>query len=91
MERLGPLYDRLVFDSKKKGYLQVDGYSVHQGRGKKKVVTHLACWAHARREFERALDNDRPRTEMALLIIQGLYVVERRSKQEGLSPRRSRN
>src|SRR5699024_11926786 len=37
------------------GYLQTDGYSVYNEYGKQKGVTHMACWAHARREFERAL------------------------------------
>ncbi len=32
-----------------KGYLQTDGYAVYEKYGKKKEVTHLACWAHARR------------------------------------------
>ena len=38
-----------------KGYLQSDGYSVYQKYGEKKSVTHLGCWAHARREFEPGL------------------------------------
>src|SRR5690606_7519894 len=29
-----------------KGYLQTDGYAVYEKYGKKKEVTHLACWAH---------------------------------------------
>src|SRR5690606_8772710 len=51
----------------------------------KKEVTHLACWAHARREFEKALDNDKARAEKALLMIQKLYAIERKAKQENLS------
>src|SRR5690606_18181206 len=65
-----------------KGYLQSDGYIVYQKYGEKKSVTHLGCWAHARREFERALENDKPRAEKALLLIQQLYAVERQVKQE---------
>uniref|UniRef100_F4C8W8 Transposase IS66 n=1 Tax=Sphingobacterium sp. (strain 21) TaxID=743722 RepID=F4C8W8_SPHS2 len=68
-----------------KGYLQSDGYKVYEKYGQKKDVTHLACWAHTRREFERALDNDRPRAEKALLMIQGLYKIERRAKEEQLT------
>jgi len=44
-----------------KGYLQTDGYSVYTKIGAREDITHLACWAHARREFEKALDNDRGR------------------------------
>lgn len=68
-----------------KGYLQTDGYVVYEKYGKKKEVTHLACWAHARREFEKARDNDKQRAEKALLMIQQLYVIERQVKQESLS------
>ncbi|SFT11728.1 IS66 family transposase [Sphingobacterium wenxiniae] len=67
-----------------KGYLQTDGYAVYEKYGKKKDITHLACWAHARREFEKALDNDRPRAEKALLMIQKLYAIERQLKGHGL-------
>lgn len=68
-----------------KGYLQTDGYAVYEKYGKKKEVTHLACWAHARREFEKALDNDKARAEKALLLIQELYSIERKAKKENLS------
>ena len=68
-----------------KGYLQTDGYAGYDKYGKKKDITHLACWAHARREFEKALQNDRPRAEKALMIIQKLYKVERKAKEEQLS------
>ncbi|SDC42650.1 Transposase [Pedobacter soli] len=68
-----------------KGYLQTDGYGVYEKYGKKKEVTHLACWAHARREFEKALDNDQARAQKALLMIQQLYAVERRVKDAKLN------
>jgi transposase len=69
-----------------KGYLQTDGYSVYEGIGRRSGVVHLACWAHARREFERALDNDRERASAALGWIQDLYAVERQAREEKLSP-----
>jgi len=68
-----------------KGYLQTDGYAVYEKYGKKKEVTHLACWAHARREFEKALDNDKARAEKALLMIQKLYAIKRKAKRGNLS------
>jgi len=68
-----------------KGYLQSDGYIVYEKYGKKKDITHLACWAHTRREFERALDSDLPRAQQALLLIQQLYAIERQAKQEEFS------
>lgn len=73
-----------------KGYLQTDGYGVYNKYGEKKDVIHLACWAHARREFERALDNDKPRAQKALLMIQKLYAVERQITEENLSPEQTK-
>lgn len=54
--------------------------------GKKYGITHLGCWAHARREFERALDNDKLRGRHVLVEIQKLYAVERKAKEQGLDP-----
>lgn len=68
-----------------KGYLQSDGYAVYAKVGQRKDVTPLACWAHARREFERALENDKARASKALELIQQLYAVERKAKEHELS------
>jgi transposase len=67
-----------------KGYLQTDGYVVYEKYARSKDITHLACWAHARREFEKALDNDRPRAEKAMMLIQKLYAIERKAKEQQL-------
>ena len=69
-----------------KGYLQTDGYAGYKAYGKKTTVTHLGCWAHARREFERSLDNDKQRAEHVLLEIQKLYAIERKAKEDKLDP-----
>lgn len=68
-----------------KGYLQSDGYGVYEKIGQRPEVTPVACWAHARREFERALDNDKIRAGKALSLIQQLYAVERKAKEEHLN------
>lgn len=67
------------------GYLQTDGYKVYDKIGKQQEVTHLACMAHARREFEKALSNDKSRAELALLYIQQLYAVEAHARENKLS------
>lgn len=67
-----------------KGYLQTDGYAAYEQFAKNKGVTHVACWAHARREFERALDSDRLRASIALELIRKLYAIERRAREEKL-------
>jgi len=69
-----------------KGYLQTDGYGVYKKIGARAEVTHLACWAHARREFEKALSNDHERAEQALTWIQGLYAIERQAREQNLAP-----
>lgn len=69
-----------------KGYLQTDGYSGYKAYGNKSEVTHLGCWAHARREFERALDNDKIKAQYVLVQIQKLYAVERKAKEQNLTP-----
>lgn len=73
-----------------KGYLQTDGYGVYDKYGKKEGVIHLACWAHARRYFDKALENDPQRAEHALRQIQRLYAIERKIKEAELSPQQTK-
>jgi transposase len=72
------------------GYLQTDGYKVYEQIVKKPEnvgkITHLACWAHARRKFEEAKENDQKRSEIALKLIQELYNTEAYARNTGLSP-----
>lgn len=69
-----------------KGYLQSDGYAVYGQYGKQDGVTHLCCWAHARREFFDAQQNDRAKAELALTFIKKLYEVEAHCREKNLSP-----
>lgn len=66
------------------GTLQTDGYNVYKHYYDNDQVTHLACWAHARRKFEKALESDRECAEHAMTEIQKLYAIERAAKE--LSP-----
>jgi hypothetical protein len=66
------------------GYLQTDGYSAYNNLSNKSKITQLACWAHARRYFEKALDNDKERSEEALKMIRELYAIERQAKEQKL-------
>lgn len=68
-----------------KGYLQSDGYAVYEKIAKKPAITHIACWAHARREFVRAKDNDQARAEKALTFIQQLYTIEKKAREEKMT------
>ena len=74
-----------------RGYLQTDGYATYKKLGMQDGVTHLACWAHARREFFDAQSNDGKRAGQALLFIQKLYEVEREAREKGLEPAEVKN
>ncbi|MBK9292487.1 MAG: IS66 family transposase [Bacteroidetes bacterium] len=67
------------------GVLQTDGYAAYNGLRLKGHILQLACMAHARRNFEKALDNDSQRAETALLLIGKLYQIERMAKENHLN------
>jgi transposase len=73
-----------------KGYLQTDGYEVYEQIAKKPEnkgkITHLGCWAHARRKFEEAQKNDQKRSDIALTLIGKLYEIEADARNAGLTP-----
>jgi transposase len=71
-----------------KGYLQTDGYEVYDMYDKKESVTHINCMAHARRYFEKALDNDKTRAGYAMEMFQKVYAIERKAKQDNPTPER---
>jgi transposase len=60
-----------------KGYLQTDGYAVYDEYGTMAGITLMHCWAHVRRKFVDAQDNDRARADYVLEEIQKLYALER--------------
>lgn len=68
------------------GFLQTDGYAVYDQFGKKENITHLSCWAHARRYFDKAKDNDLTRTSFILNLIQKLYAIERFIREQESTP-----
>ncbi|HEX4150458.1 MAG TPA: IS66 family transposase, partial [Pirellulales bacterium] len=64
------------------GYLQSDGYSVYESLVREGAarLTHVACWAHARRKFESALyTTSDPLLHETLAAIGQLYDVEDRA------------
>ena len=62
-----------------RGALQTDGYKVYDHYCLSKEIKHLACWAHARRYFEKALSQDKKRASYVLEEIQKLYAIERKT------------
>lgn len=68
------------------GYLQTDGYDAYERLVLERTdIVHVACWAHARRKFEEALQVDREKATTVLALVQKLYAVERQCREQGLS------
>lgn len=69
------------------GHLQSDGYSVYELLNKvMSAITLVNCWAHARREFIKAQDNDQIRATEVLKKIQAMYKVEDEARKLQLGP-----
>ncbi len=68
-----------------KGVLQTDGYKGYEQFVNQKDITMLGCMAHARRYFDKALNNDHKRASHALTEIQKLYALERKAREEDLT------
>lgn len=68
-----------------KGALQTDGYNAYKTFEHNKDITLLACMAHARRKFEHAKQNDKQRTEEVLTLMQKLYTIEQKAREDELS------
>lgn len=66
------------------GFLQTDGYNVYDEFGSRKDITLVGCMAHARRYFEKALDNDKTRAQYFMDKIQDVYALERTIKESNL-------
>jgi len=77
----GPLRDLSTF----KGYIQTDGYSGYTHLAETQGITHLSCWAHARRYFDKALPNDQQRASNVLKLIQLLYAIEALAREDNLT------
>jgi transposase len=68
-----------------RGYLQTDGYAVYEQFESRQDIVLVGCLAHARRNFEHALENDRIRAEKVLLWMQELYAIEREAREKNLN------
>jgi transposase len=77
----GPIDDLSTFN----GYIQTDGYSGYTHLALSQGITHLSCWAHARRYFDKALKNDHQRASHVMKLIQLLYAIEALARESGMS------
>lgn len=76
-ERAGPQ----LFLNNFKGALQTDGYAAYNSFETQQDITLLACMAHARRYFEKSLDNDSVRAQYMMTQFQRLYEIERTARE----------
>lgn len=80
----GQIHCRVLLDNYKV-YLQTDDYQAcHQHKAGADVIG-LACWAHDRRNFEKALDYDRDRASIAMKLIKKVYQVEQEARAQNLT------
>lgn len=68
-----------------KGILQSDGYPAYDQFEKIKGITSVCCWAHARRKWTDALDENREYATYAIKTIGLLYEIENRCDEENRS------
>jgi len=73
----------------REGPTQADAYKgydwVFNRPGSKAI--EIGCWAHARRYFVEALEGGDARAAVPLKWIQRLYILERKAKERGISPK----
>jgi transposase len=78
--RFTPKHDSAAVDAmlgEYRGHLVADAHSVYDHLYRKGHVVEVACWAHARRYFFKALETDGARARHALSLIQALFRLER--------------
>jgi transposase len=70
-----------------RGYLQADAYIAYDSffTDPERGLTEVACWAHTRRHFHEALDNDAGRMGVVLAYIAKLYGVEKTARESGVA------
>jgi transposase len=70
-----------------KGYLVADAHAVYDHLYRGGNVIEVACWAHARRYFFKALESEPERARQALALIGELFRIERRLAEAPLDER----
>lgn len=67
-----------------RGTIQTDGYEVYEAYEGTPGKRMIGCWAHARRKFVEALDEDKKHASEALVYIGKLYGIEKEMQEAGL-------
>lgn len=69
-----------------RGTIQCDGYEAYDQFERMSGIIVCGCWAHARRKFTEALDENNALASIALKMIAMLYKVEKEADEQGLTP-----
>lgn len=75
-----------------RGYLQADAYGGYDGvyLESKGGITEVACWAHCRRYWHKAREQDPRRAHHVLAAIEQLYEVERATRDQSPEVRQAK-
>jgi transposase len=63
------------------GYLSADALNIYDHLFKDPLLLEIGCWAHARRKFYEAKDNDPTRSHVAMAHIRRLYAIEKEARE----------
>lgn len=72
-----------------KGYLVADAHAVYDHLYLTAKIVEVACWAHARRYFWKALESEPELARQALALIKALFDIERKLANAPPGKRRS--
>ena len=68
-----------------RGTIQTDGYGAYDQFEGDPHIQVIGCWAHARRKWSDALDEDRRTASEALSYINRLYHIEDEARESGIT------
>lgn len=68
-----------------RGTIQTDGYGAYDQFEHDPHIQVIGCWAHARRKYSDALQEDNRRASEALVYINSLYHIEKEAKENGIT------
>ena len=69
-----------------RGAVQTDGYEVYESFENMPGKRMIGCWAHVRRKFVEALDENKRYASEAIVYIGKLYKIEEEMRDAGLAP-----
>jgi transposase len=70
------------------GTFQSDGYGLYEAMERdRKDLRRVACWAHKRQMFHEALEDDVARARELLVLIAGLYLIEKETREGANTPK----